>query len=60
MTSAHLGNIEVVLYAMLLRGLTITIPVERVTPPELFEYITALRSSKGLEFDSLLMVLCWV
>src|SRR5262245_22642960 len=28
MTSAHLGNIEIVLYAMLLRGLSITIPVE--------------------------------
>jgi len=49
MTSAHLGNIEVVLYAMLLRGLSITIPVERVAPPELFDYITALRSSKGLK-----------
>lgn len=49
MTSAHLGNIEVVIYAMLLRGLSITIPVERVSPPELFEYITALRSSKGLK-----------
>jgi lauroyl/myristoyl acyltransferase len=49
MTSAHLGNIEVVLYAMLLRGLSITIPVERVRPPELFQYITTLRSSKGLK-----------
>ena len=49
MTSAHLGNIEVVLYAMLLRGLKITIPVERLAPPELFDYITALRSSKGLK-----------
>jgi KDO2-lipid IV(A) lauroyltransferase len=49
MTSAHLGNIEVVLYAMLLRGLPITIPVERVQPPELFEYISALRMSKGLK-----------
>jgi len=49
MTSAHLGNIEVVIYAMLLHGLSITIPVERVSPPELFEYITALRSSKGLK-----------
>jgi KDO2-lipid IV(A) lauroyltransferase len=48
MTSAHLGNIEVVLYAMLLRGLSITIPVERVSPPRLFEYISALRSTKGL------------
>ncbi|MCB0211137.1 MAG: lysophospholipid acyltransferase family protein [Anaerolineae bacterium] len=49
MTSAHLGNIEVVLYAMLLRGLAITIPVERIEPPEIFGYITALRTSKGLK-----------
>ena len=49
MTSAHLGNIEVVLYAMLQRGLKITIPVERVEPPELFDYITTLRMSKGLK-----------
>jgi lauroyl/myristoyl acyltransferase len=49
MTSAHLGNIEVVIYVMLLRGLKITIPVERVEPPELFEYITHLRMSKGLK-----------
>jgi lauroyl/myristoyl acyltransferase len=49
MVSAHLGNIEVVLYAMLLRGLSITIPVERLEPPELFEYISALRMSKGLK-----------
>jgi KDO2-lipid IV(A) lauroyltransferase len=49
MTSAHLGNIEIVLYVMLLRGLTITIPVERVEPPELFDYISKLRTSKGLK-----------
>ena len=48
MTSAHLGNIEVVLYAMLLRGLKITIPVERIEPPALFDYVTNLRMSKGL------------
>ena len=34
---------------MLLRGLSITIPVERVAPPKLFEYITNLRTSKGLK-----------
>jgi KDO2-lipid IV(A) lauroyltransferase len=34
---------------MLLRGLSITIPVERVRPLDLFQYITALRSSKGLK-----------
>ena len=49
MTSAHLGNIEVVIYAMLVRGLKITIPVERVEPPALFDYITRLRMSKGLK-----------
>ncbi|MFQ5612762.1 MAG: lysophospholipid acyltransferase family protein [Anaerolineae bacterium] len=48
MTSAHFGNIEIVLYALLLRGLSITIPVERVEPPELFDYISGLRMSKGL------------
>lgn len=49
MASAHLGNIEVILYALLLRGLAITIPVERLEPPELFEYICALRMSHGLK-----------
>ena len=49
MTSAHLGNIEILLYAMLMRGLAITIPVERLHPPELFKYVSDLRSSKGLK-----------
>ncbi len=49
MTSTHLGNIEGVLYEMLRRGLSITIPVERIEPPEVFAYITALRMSKGLK-----------
>ncbi|MDX1521946.1 MAG: hypothetical protein R3264_09995 [Anaerolineae bacterium] len=49
MVSVHFGNIEVVLYAMLLRGVSITIPVERVEPPELFDYISRVRMSKGLK-----------
>ena len=49
MTSAHFGNIEIVLYAMLMRGVDITIPAERVEPPELYDYLTALRMSKGLK-----------
>lgn len=49
MTSAHFGNIEIVLYAMLMRGVAITIPAERVEPPELYDYLTALRMSKGLK-----------
>lgn len=48
MTSAHYGNIEIVLYAMLLRGVDIVIPVERIDPPQLFEFVTTLRMSKGL------------
>jgi len=38
-----------VLYAMLMRGVPITIPAERVEPSELFEYLSALRMSKGLK-----------
>jgi KDO2-lipid IV(A) lauroyltransferase len=49
MVSTHLGNIEVVLYEMLRRGVAITIPVERVEPPQLFDYISKLRVSKGLK-----------
>lgn len=49
MVSTHLGNIEVVLYEMLRRGLAITIPVERVEPPQLFDYISKIRMSKGLK-----------
>jgi KDO2-lipid IV(A) lauroyltransferase len=49
MTSAHFGNIEIVLYAMLMRGLAITIPAERVDPPELYDYLASLRMSKGLK-----------
>jgi lauroyl/myristoyl acyltransferase len=49
MTSAHFGNIEIVLYAMLMRGVSITIPAERVEPPELYDYLTSLRTSQGLK-----------
>jgi lauroyl/myristoyl acyltransferase len=49
MTSAHFGNIEIVLYAMLMRNVAITIPAERVEPPELYDYLTTLRTSKGLK-----------
>ncbi len=49
MTSAHFGNIEIVLYAMLMRGVSITIPAERVEPPELYDYLSSLRTSKGLK-----------
>ena len=49
MTSAHFDNIELVINALLLRGVSITIPAERVEPPELFEYLTRLRTIMGLK-----------
>ena len=49
MISTHLGNIELILCRMRLQGVPITIPVERLEPPELFDYISALRMSKGLK-----------
>ncbi|NJN97473.1 MAG: lysophospholipid acyltransferase family protein [Anaerolineales bacterium] len=49
MISIHLGNIETVLYAILQRGSDITIPVMRMEPPEVFDYVCALRLRKGLK-----------
>jgi lauroyl/myristoyl acyltransferase len=48
MVSAHFGNIEVVLHILLFRGIPVTIPVERVQPEALFQYICRVRTSKGL------------
>lgn len=48
MVSAHFGNIEIVLHILLFRGIPVTIPVERVQPEVLFQYICRVRTSKGL------------
>jgi KDO2-lipid IV(A) lauroyltransferase len=48
MVSAHFGNIEIVLHILLFRGVPVTIPVERVQPEILFQYICRVRTSKGL------------
>lgn len=48
MISAHFGNIEIVLHILLFRGIPVTIPVERVQPEALFQYICRVRTSKGL------------
>ena len=49
MTSAHFGNAEMVVAALLGRGLSITIPAERIRPPQLYAYLTRLRTSWGLK-----------
>jgi len=48
MVSVHFGNIEIVLHILLFRGIPVTIPVERVQPEVLFQYICRVRTSKGL------------
>ncbi len=48
MVSIHLGNLEMIIYRMLLHDVTFTIPVERVEPPELFDYISNIRMNKGM------------
>jgi KDO2-lipid IV(A) lauroyltransferase len=48
MTSAHFGNVEMVIAAMLRRGVSMTIPAERIQPPQLYAYLTRLRTSRGL------------
>jgi lauroyl/myristoyl acyltransferase len=46
--SAHLGNIEIVVQIFALHNVPVTIPVERLQPPQLFDYVCRLRTSHGL------------
>lgn len=46
--SAHLGNIETVVQIFARHGVPVTIPVERIQPPRLFDYVCRLRTSHGL------------
>lgn len=47
-TSAHLGNIEIVVQIFALHSVPVTIPVERLQPPRLFDYVCRLRTGHGL------------
>lgn len=47
-TSAHLGNIEIVVQVFALHNVPVTIPVERLQPSRLFDYVCRLRTSHGL------------
>jgi lauroyl/myristoyl acyltransferase len=50
--SANLGNFSVVARNPALNGLDTTAITERVKPPELFDYLTRLRSAAGLDVAS--------
>jgi lauroyl/myristoyl acyltransferase len=48
LVSMHLGNFDLVGQILAARGLTVTVPVERMEPPELFDLLTRQRESRGI------------
>ncbi len=46
--SGHIGNLDVVGQVLALRGHRALVPVERIRPPGLFRYVSALRARYGL------------
>ncbi|MAG36951.1 MAG: hypothetical protein CL878_12010 [Dehalococcoidia bacterium] len=46
--SGHIGNLDVVGQVLALRGHRALVPVERIHPPRLFQYVSALRARHGL------------
>jgi KDO2-lipid IV(A) lauroyltransferase len=45
----HLGNVDLAVQAVCARGVHVTIPVETIEPPALFDYVTNLRTAHGLQ-----------
>ncbi len=48
LATAHLGNVDLVAQLACARGLAVTVPVERIEPPALLDYVTRLRAAHGL------------
>ncbi|GAC1398418.1 MAG: lysophospholipid acyltransferase family protein [Chloroflexota bacterium] len=44
----HLGNFDLVGQVLAARGYGLTVPVERIEPPQLFDFLTERRQSRGL------------
>ncbi len=49
LVSMHLGNFDLVGQLLAAHGLQVTVPVQRVEPPALFDFLTAQRESKGID-----------
>lgn len=48
MVTIHLGNYDLVGQVIAAHGYPLTVPVERMEPPELFDFLVNLRRSKGI------------
>lgn len=48
LVSPHIGNMDVVVQYLALKGYPITIPVERVAPESLFQFLCRLRTRQGV------------
>jgi phosphatidylinositol dimannoside acyltransferase len=49
LVSAHFGRIERLNHFLALHRLPVTLPVERLSPPRLFDLVSALRTSRGVK-----------
>jgi KDO2-lipid IV(A) lauroyltransferase len=48
LVTMHLGNFDLVGQYIAARGYRLTIPVEKMRPPQLFDYLVRLRASRGI------------
>jgi KDO2-lipid IV(A) lauroyltransferase len=48
LVTCHLGNFDLVGQYLMAKGYRLTIPVERMEPKELFDYLVSLRASNGI------------
>lgn len=53
LVTLHLGNFDLVGQLLVERGYRLTVPVERMQPERLFDFLVALRTSKGINVVAL-------
>lgn len=48
LVTLHVGNFDLVGQIVASRGLRLTVPVERISPPQLFDFLVRQRASRGI------------